>query len=142
MLARRFRLKSAKLFTRTLNSQRLGGTRFFAVFGLTHAAHIPLEARRPTRFGFIVSKKIHKRAVRRNKIRRRLREIVRRDLLSRHADLLAPFSTIVIVARDGSLVASYEELRAALLQVFRVNPGRPSGWSNPSSSASSAFTSG
>lgn len=66
------------------------------------------------RFGFIVSKKVHKRAVQRNRIRRRLRELVRHCLTGEHRERFAPYRTLVFIARNGSLDASYQDLKAHL----------------------------
>ncbi len=68
------------------------------------------------RFGFTVGKKVAKRAHERNIIRRRLREIVRLDVL--------PFYTgkrgtdCVIVARNESVGADYWTLRDDLLMLL------------------------
>ena len=60
-----------------------------------------------TRWGFAVGKRISKRAVVRNGIRRRLRESAR-------ALPVSPGWDIVVTARQGTLGCSFQELRAAL----------------------------
>jgi ribonuclease P protein component len=71
------------------------------------------------RFGLIVSKKIDKRSSRRNFIKRRLREIIRTQLLQENGTLLLPYGAIVIVARHASLGASYEEMAQKLVHCFQ-----------------------
>ncbi len=61
------------------------------------------------RFGFTVSKKLGK-AVVRNRVRRRLREIVRLN-----GDLLLPGYDLVLVARGRALNAKYRKLEADYL---------------------------
>jgi ribonuclease P protein component len=117
MLKQRYRLKSQGLFKRTLNAHRLCGTDCFAVFALKRNPE--LATRYPTRFGFIVSKKIHKRAVRRNRIKRRLREIIRTRLLTDYQERLQQYATIVVVARPGSLEASYQQMEEKLVGCFK-----------------------
>ena len=69
--------------------------------------------RRPySRVGFTVGAKVGK-AVTRNLVRRRLREAYRRS-----GELFAKGYDIVIVARTRSPLASYEELRRDMLNLF------------------------
>ncbi len=56
------------------------------------------------RFGFVVSKRVSKLAVVRNRIRRRMREIVRRLPLGEGWDML-------IIARKGAEDAAFADLR-------------------------------
>ena len=56
------------------------------------------------RFGFVVSKRVSKLAVVRNRIRRRMREIVRRLPLGEGWDML-------IIARTGAADAAFVDLR-------------------------------
>jgi ribonuclease P protein component len=64
----------------------------------------------PTRFGFAVGKRIGK-AVRRNRLRRRLREIVRQAPVR-------PGRDILVLARPAAASVSYATLRAAVLEVL------------------------
>ncbi|MEX1102758.1 MAG: ribonuclease P protein component [Dehalococcoidia bacterium] len=66
----------------------------------------------PTRWGFAVGKRISKKAVERNLIRRRLREGAR--VLE-----VAPGHDIVVTARARALGAPYGELRAALSAILQ-----------------------
>jgi ribonuclease P protein component len=60
-----------------------------------------------TRVGFTVSKKISKKAVIRNRLRRQMREIVR---LSKKLPELYPSHDLVLIAREEALNRSYKEL--------------------------------
>lgn len=115
MLPRQFRLTRSSLFPKTLESGvRLCSTPYFLVLGLPRAYESPT----PTRFGFIVSRKISNRAVRRNKIRRRLRELVRTFVIPRYYDRTAPYIAVVFIARKGILDAPYSELQKAVGTCF------------------------
>lgn len=63
------------------------------------------------RVGFITSRKLGQ-ATRRNRVRRRLREIVRR-----HQHTLTGNAWFVIIARSGAVKASYAELEAEWLRL-------------------------
>lgn len=64
-----------------------------------------------TRFGYSISKKVG-RAVKRNKLKRRLREICRQHLAS-----FQPGLDVVIIAREQAVEAPYEELEKEVLNL-------------------------
>jgi ribonuclease P protein component len=67
----------------------------------------------PSRIGLITSKRVGG-AVDRNKIRRRLREIIRADRAK-----LAPGFDIVVVAKSAAAQAAFDDLRAEWLLLAR-----------------------
>jgi ribonuclease P protein component len=113
-------LKAKGEFKRTLSGRRLCGNQFFVLYGL---ATSPIAgsfsdkppfasgATHPTRIGFIVSKKIHKRATQRNLIRRRLRELVRLYLQQTKATGFQGYRTLVFIARPESLGVGFHDLK-------------------------------
>jgi ribonuclease P protein component len=66
------------------------------------------------RFGFITSKKASKKAVTRNLLRRRFREIIRK-----HGDTLLPHQMVVTIARWRAAEATFAELEADWLKTAR-----------------------
>lgn len=66
------------------------------------------------RFAVVVSKKVHKSAVGRNRIRRRLYEIVRRDI----PPLPYVYDTVVIVTSSEVLAADHTELVNTMRSLF------------------------
>ncbi len=76
------------------------------------AVYVRPNNSRRTRLGITVSAKLGK-AVRRNKIRRRLREAYRI-----HEHQMAPGWDIVVVARTRAVYASYAELERGLLSLL------------------------
>lgn len=119
MLKRVNRLKSRGDFKKTLAGRRLCANDCFVMYGLLSP---PSQAGsfgvKNPRIGFIVSKKVHKRSNRRNRIRRRLRELFRTYLLTERRELLGQFRTIVVIARAGSLEASYVDLKSRMERFF------------------------
>lgn len=69
-----------------------------------------------SRLGITVTKKVDKRAVYRNLIKRRVREVFR---LNRH--LLNDTYDIVVVARQNAAEISYSEVQRQLLGALRYN---------------------
>jgi len=68
-----------------------------------------------TRFTVVVSTKISKKAVERNKIKRRIREIIKKDVIP-----FAKFSCdIVVMAQKGALALSFEETKSTAISVFK-----------------------
>lgn len=121
MLPKPNRLKSKGEFKRTLSGRRLCGNSFFVLYGLATPPvagsfrvdnpTITPALNRPTRIGFIVSKKIHKRATRRNRIRRRLRELVRSHLQQTGTGGFQGYRALVFIARSEVLGADFQDLK-------------------------------
>ncbi len=65
-----------------------------------------------SRFGFIVGRRVAAKAVIRNRLRRRLREIVRRASVQGGWDVL-------LIARKAAIEEQYETLQEAVLELVR-----------------------
>ena len=120
MLQKQYRLKSRPAFKKALSGRTFCTSRYFAMYALPHA---PSHAAQPPRFGFIVSKKVDKRATRRNRIKRRLREAVRQTLLVPPLlEQISGYRVIVLIARQAMAEASpevpFEELCRQLRRCF------------------------
>lgn len=70
--------------------------------------------RKHSRFSVVVSKKVHKGAVGRNRIRRRLYEIIRQEL----SKVKAPHDVAVIVFTSEVISMPQEELVTAMQNLF------------------------
>ena len=70
--------------------------------------------RKHSRFSVVVSKKVHKSAVGRNRIRRRIYEIIRHELPS----IRSPHDVAVMVFSSEVLTMPHEELSDTLKQLF------------------------
>jgi ribonuclease P protein component len=119
------RLKSQGDFKRTLSGRRLCINDCFVLYGLAAQPNSagpsfagqtqPMQPR----IGFVVSKKVHKRSVCRNLVKRRLRELVRTCLLSEKRELLAKYRTLVFVARGSSVQTPFQRLKLKMEHCFK-----------------------
>ena len=73
----------------------------------------------PVKFAFIVSKKVHKRAVVRNRIKRLMRESVRHIILSPDFDFLNNYISIVFAAKKESVTANYAQIDESVHQLLK-----------------------
>ncbi len=67
-----------------------------------------------SRLGVIVSKKVDKRATRRNKVKRRIREIFRKN-----KNLFAKTIDLVVIARQNAGSLSFEDTKEELIKLYK-----------------------
>ncbi len=107
MLPKQFRLKKRSAFKATYkvkNSSHKGGVTLFA--------GILKKEDYPTKVGFVVSKKVHKRAVKRNRIKRLMRESYRLLLKDGCLGNSQKYLSLVFVGTDAALGKSFVEIKS------------------------------
>ena len=106
MLPAIHRLKAEKDFSQLARSRKIAFSKALGMKmrenGLPHS-----------RFGVVVGLKVHKKAVKRNLIKRRIREIVRKHL----PELLQGRDVMIMVSKKA-LDADYADLEAQVLSCF------------------------
>jgi len=106
MLPAAHRLKQEKDFSQLARSRKIAFSRALGMKmrenGLPHS-----------RFGVVVGLKVHKKAVKRNLIKRRIREIIRK-----HLHEIAPGKDVMVMANAKALEADYAELEVQLISCF------------------------
>ncbi len=100
MLKKKNRLSTNSSFKATYCQNRVVSDEFFTLF----AGKTKNVKNYETNIGFVVGKKVHKRAVVRNKIKRRLREAV--SLYLKEEEI--PFISLVFKAKENSVNSDYK----------------------------------
>ena len=106
MLSKDHRLTSYSAFIATYRQKRTVSDDYIILYGGKNKT----EQNYPTRVGFVVSKKIHKRAVKRNRIKRLLRESYANLLKSGEINDSQLFQSMIFVAKDNSLGLNYTQM--------------------------------
>lgn len=111
MLKRINRLKKRNSYTATYNNNNIVKNDLIVVY----AGKIKTDKNCPTRVGFVVSKKIHKRATKRNRIKRLIRENIRLMLKNSELEEINNYQSIIFVAKKDILNKNFEEIRNTIL---------------------------
>ena len=99
MLNKKNRLTTNSSFKATYCQNRVVSDEFFVLFAGKNRQDENID----TKIGFVVSKKISKRAVVRNKIKRRMRESFRIYL----KDNKIPYMSLIMTAKENAVSANY-----------------------------------
>lgn len=109
MLPKRFRLKNKQAFNATY---RLNNTSFKD--GIVLYAGKEKKTEMQTLVGFVVSKKVHKRAVKRNRLKRLMRESYRLLLKNNNLGNSQNRMSLIFVATKSALNKNFKEIDNAI----------------------------
>ena len=72
----------------------------------------------PTRVAFVVSKKTHKRAVKRNRLKRLMRENYRLFLKNDSIQKSQKYVSLIFIGQDKALDKSFEEIKSIMYELL------------------------
>jgi ribonuclease P protein component len=112
-LPRQLRLNNKGVFNRILKSPRLAICKVGIVLGLPK---LPQHQHLPTQIGLVVSKKVHKRANKRNKLRRQCAAILQQYLTD--TPQMHQYRAWVIVLRAEVLELTFQDIHNELIKAL------------------------
>lgn len=122
MLKKQFRLKKKSAFNATYrvkHSYCISGVVLWVGFKKK-----PENIEFPTKVGFVVSKKTHKRSVRRNRLKRLMRESYRLLLKEEKAEKAQNFMSLVFIGYEKALDKNFPQMSEIIYKLvdnIRVN---------------------
>ena len=114
MLKKQNRLKNKSAFSATYKNN----TYLISESVVLYLGKIKTDENCPTRVGFVVSKKVHKRGVKRNRIKRLMRESLRLVFKENKFDQINKFQSLIFVAREGALDKNFNEINNNILTLL------------------------
>ena len=111
MLKKENRLKAKSAFRATYNNKNTVSDEILILY----AGKLKLDKNCPTRVGFVVSKKIHKRAVIRNKIKRLLRENIRLIIKYEKFKPLNNYQSLIFIAKEEIIGKNFTQIEKSIL---------------------------
>ncbi|MBQ4124180.1 ribonuclease P protein component [bacterium] len=116
MLQKKYRLKKYSAFIATYkNNDAISDRNLCIYFGKKKTSDDTT-----TKFAFVVSKKVHKRAVIRNRIKRLMREVIRKSLLESKYAHLNKYISIILVGKSSAIDASYDDIYDSIDKLLRT----------------------
>ncbi len=106
MLKKDYRLRKSEDIERAVK-------RGYSVFGENLGVKFCANRLPLSRFAVVVGVKVHKRAVKRNAVKRRLREIIRLNL-----KMIKPGFDVVVLTKPSCVGRAYQELQKEILKIF------------------------
>lgn len=111
MLPKEYRLKKRSAFSATYRTGKS-----FHIDGITMFCGREKNNDSPARIGFVVSKKVHKRAVKRNRMKRLMRESVR--LIIKNDTISTKYMSIIFVGSQKLLTQNFEEINKTIRKLL------------------------
>lgn len=114
MLPKQYRLKQRLAFKATYkvkNSSHSGGVTLFA--------GIKKKKETETKVGFVVSKKVHKRAVKRNRLKRLMRESYRLLLKENNLGNSQQYLSLVFVGSERALGKDFKHIKTSIEKLLK-----------------------
>lgn len=114
MLQKKYRLKKYSAFIATYRLNNAVADNNICVYFGKEKTNQEIQ----TKIAFVVSKKIHKRAVVRNRIKRLMRESVRLQLKENKLEYLNKYLSVICVAKKDSIGVDFSTIDNSLKKIF------------------------
>ena len=114
MLSKKYRLKNKAAFAATYNQKNRVSDDFFVLYGGKEKTTPDF----PTKIGFVVSKKVSKRAVKRNRIKRLAREVVRLGLKEGKLGDFEKRMSYIFFAKNRALELDFKGAQFSILKLI------------------------
>lgn len=115
MLPRENRLHKHSAFQATYYIKQTVADALFVLY----AGKRKKDSSTPTRIGFVVSKKVHKRSTKRNRIKRLAREAFRQILKDQDKNGYQKWMSMIFQARSNSLEANYNQVYDSIVSLIK-----------------------
>ncbi len=113
MLPKRYRLTNKKAFDATYNQRHIVSNPCLTLY----AGKKKTDASYPTRVGFVISKKFHKRATKRNRTKRLIREACR--LLIKDDKFSNIYISLIFLPKGNALGADFKTIQSAVQDLIK-----------------------
>ena len=106
MLKKKYRLKKYSAFNATYKLKNITADENVCIYWGKEKQNL----NDTTKFAFVVSKKIHKRAVVRNRIKRLMRESIRLIIKNNELSQIQKYISIICIARNKAINSDYKTI--------------------------------
>ena len=114
MLKKQYRLKNKRAFEATYRNKVIVSSPLLTLY----LGKEKTDNTYPTKFGFVVSKKYHKRAVKRNRIKRLLREVCRLSIKEQTLLNLNKYMSCIIIPKNNTIGKSYKDIKESFISLI------------------------
>ncbi len=114
MLPKKYRLKNTRAFEATYKNRHIVSDSMLTIYVGKEKKELLAE----TKFGFVVSKKFHKRAVKRNRIKRLMRECVRLCLKGNHLKKAEKYMSFIIIPKHNALDSNLKTIETSFYKLL------------------------
>lgn len=114
MIPKKFRLKNKKAFDATYKNRKIVSDSMLTLY----AGRLKKDNDTQTRFGFVVSKKYHKRAVKRNRVKRLMRECVRLAIKEDKLGICLNYMSFIIIPKEKALGCKFADIQSSFFRLI------------------------
>lgn len=114
MLKKQYRLKKYSAFIATYKNNDTVADKNLCIYFGKEKTNSDIT----TKYAFVVSKKIHKRAVVRNRIKRLMREIIRKQIKENQYNNINKYMSVIFAAKSGAVNAPYCDINASIVKLL------------------------